>query len=109
VVPPLIDVAAPRSIGNALSYRTNRTKVGRLEIRNLVKKFRVVTGNEPTAPTPPPGQVATRYEKVARPVTGSRGRQDFPLTLPEKRSFVGTLAIPRGKGTTCYVKVAAQA
>ena len=42
-----------------------------------------------TAPFPPPGQIATRYERKARPVTGSRGRQDFPLTLP-KRSYSDT-------------------
>ena len=43
-----------------------------------------------TAPFPPPGQLANRYERKARPVTGSRGGQDFPLTLPKKRSYSDT-------------------
>ena len=47
----------------------------------------VVTVNKSPAPTPPLGQLATRYEKEARPVTGSRGPQDFPLNSPAIRSL----------------------
>jgi hypothetical protein len=48
------------------------------------------TVNKSPAPTPPPDQVATRYGKDARAVAGSRGRQDFPLTRPEKWSIRDT-------------------